>query len=393
MKIGIFTDAYYPHVSGVTTSIDMLQATLKKMGNEVFIVTANLDNNKFRYDEENKIIYLPGIKTGIYGTKLTRTFSRRAFKIIKTWNLDVIHSQTEFAIGYFSRKVSKKLSIPVIHTYHTLYEDYVYYVTHGLFDKTAKKIVKKLTKYYCEKTCEQVIVPTPKIKELFTNKYDITKNINIIPTGIDTLKFDTYNQNNVEKLKKKYKITDNDFIIGTVGRVAKEKSLDELIKSFKKISEINQKCKLLIVGDGPYLETLKKLSKELAIDNKVIFTGLVKYTDINDYYHLINIFTSFSKSETQGLTIIEALASSLPVYAIYDDSFKNTIENDYNGYLFNDEEEFVSLINEIASDNNKYKIMKQNAKNSVYKYSKEVFASECLKVYHKAIKKYKQKIK
>ena len=164
MKIGIFTDAYEPHISGVTTSIKMLKKALEKMHHQVYIVTANLISNKFIYDEENKIIYLPGIKTGIYGTKLTGIYSKKAMKIIKDWNLDVIHSQTEFSIGYFSRIVAKKLNIPVVHTYHTLYEDYVHYVTHGYFNNAAKKLAIKITKYYCEKHCDELIVPTEKIK-------------------------------------------------------------------------------------------------------------------------------------------------------------------------------------------------------------------------------------
>ena len=94
MKIGIFTDAYEPHISGVTTSIKMLKTALEKMHHEVFIVTANLDNNKFIYDDKNRIIYLPGIKTGIFETKLTGIYSIKSMKIIKTWILDKIHNQT-----------------------------------------------------------------------------------------------------------------------------------------------------------------------------------------------------------------------------------------------------------------------------------------------------------
>ena len=229
MKIGIFTDAYEPHISGVTTSIKMLKTALEKMHHEVFIVTANLDNNKFIYDDKNRIIYLPGIKTGIYETKLTGIYSKKAMKIIKNWHLDVIHSQTEFGIGYFSRIVAKKLNLPIVHTYHTLYEDYVHYVTHGHLNNLAKKLAIKITKYYCEKKCDELIVPTDKIKDLFINKYNISQPINVIPTGIDIDKFKlTPNiKKEIENIKKKYKIKDTDFIIGSVGRIAPEKSFDK----------------------------------------------------------------------------------------------------------------------------------------------------------------------
>ena len=387
MKIAIFTDAYEPHLSGVTTSIKMLKEALTNMGHEVYIVTANLEKYRFKYDKKNKIIYIPGVKTGIYKTRLTSVYSRKALKIIKTWNLDIIHSQTEFAIGTFSRIVAKKLNIPIVHTYHTMLEDYVHYVTHGHFDNFGKKIVIKLTKYFCEKKCDELIVPTDKIKELFVDKYEIAKHINVIPTGIDTTKFAMTEkmQNEVKKLKKKYNLNNDDFIIGCVGRIAKEKSLDKLLKSFKKLLELNNHVKLVIVGDGPELPELKKLANTLNIANKVTFTGLVQYDDIPTYYNLFNVMTSFSTTETQGLTIIEALASSMPVICIDDESFREMVQHNYNGFLFKTPQEFLDVTLKLINNEELYKTMCINAKNSIYRYSKEVFASEILKVYYKAL--------
>lgn len=393
MKIAIFTDAYEPHISGVTTSIKMLKEALEKMKHTVYIVTANLENRKFKYDEKNKIIYIPGVKTGIYNTRLTSIYSKKAMDIIKTWNLDIIHSQTEFGVGYFSRIVAKKLNIPVVHTYHTLYEDYVYYVTHGHFDNLAKKFVVKMTKYYCEKKCNEVIVPTDKIKDLFINKYNITKNINVIPTGIDLSRF-KLNENikkSVKKLKEKYHIKENDFIMGSVGRIAAEKSFDKLLKALKNEIKEQENVKLILVGDGPEIDNLKKLAKELNVDKHVIFTGKVSYDLIPSYFHMFDIVVSFSTTETQGLTIIEGLAAAKPTICINDFSFRAMIENDYNGFLFNTEGEFIEVVNKLINNKSLYKEMANNALNSTYKYSKEVFGSEILKVYHKAIKNYQNK--
>ncbi len=391
MNIGIFTDAYEPHISGVTTSIKMLKEALENMGHSVYIVTANLTNHKFTYDNKNKIIYIPGIKTGIYNTRLTNIYSKKAFKIIKEWKLDIIHSQTEFGIGVFSRIVSKKLHIPVVHTYHTLYEDYVYYVTHGFFDNLGKKLAIKITKYFCDKKCDELVVPTKKIKDLFINKYHFTRNINVISSGIDTKKFEL-NLNiekNIKKLRKEFKLKNTDIIIGSVGRIAKEKSFDKEIKAIKELLEINKNIKLMIIGDGPELDNLKKLVKYLNIENNVIFTGKVNYDLIPSYYNLFNIMVSFSKTETQGLTIIEGLAASLPVLCIKDESFEAMVENNYNGYLFKNNKEFLELAQKLINNSKLYEIMCKNAKNSIYKYSKEVFASEILKIYSKAITNYK----
>lgn len=389
MKIGIFTDAYEPHISGVTTSIKMLKTALEKMHHEVFIVTANLDNNKFIYDDKNRIIYLPGIKTGIYETKLTGIYSKKAMKIIKNWHLDVIHSQTEFGIGYFSRIVAKKLNLPIVHTYHTLYEDYVHYVTHGHLNNIAKKLAIKITKYYCEKKCDELIVPTDKIKDLFINKYNISQPINVIPTGIDIDKFKlTSNmKKEIVSIKKKYKIKDTDFIIGSVGRIAPEKSFDKLLYNIKEMIKVNTNIKVMLVGGGPDLDNLKELTKKLHLEDYVIFTDKVNYDLVPAYFNTFNVIVSFSKTETQGLTIIEGLAASKPTICIEDDSFKAMIEPNYNGYLFKNDNEFKDYIFKLMNDKKLYKDMSTNARNSTYKYSKEVFASEVLKVYHKAIKK------
>ena len=253
-------------------------------------------------------------------------------------------------------------------------------------------MVVKMTKYYCEKKCNELIVPTEKIKDLFQNKYGILKNINVIPTGIDIDKFQKNDDmtKQIKELKKKYNITDKDFVIGSVGRIAVEKSFDKLLINTKKLLNENNDIKLLIVGDGPDIDNLKDLTKKLDITNNVIFTGKVDYSLIPAYYNLFDVVATFSKSETQGLTIIEGLAASKPTICINDDSFKAMITDNYNGYLFNSDEEFKDDILKLLTNKELYKQMSNNARNSTYKYSKEVFASEVLKVYHNAIANYKK---
>ena len=393
MRIGIFTDGYEPHVSGVTTSINMLKRALENMEHDVYIVTANLESNRFIYDEEKKIIRIPGIKTGIYNTKLTNIYSSKAMKIIKEWDLDIIHSQTEFGVGGFSRIVAKKLNIPVVHTYHTLYEDYVYYVTKGKFKNISQKIVEKWSRFFCETKCDQLIVPTDKIKELFLNKYQFKCDVNVIPTGIDTTKFEFNDiiENNIKDIRKQYDIKETDFVIGSVGRIAKEKSFDELIKTVKDLKDMDPNIKVMIVGDGPAIDELKELSKSLNLEKYIIFTGKVNYELIPSYYNLFDVMTSFSRSETQGLTVIEGLAASTPVVAVNDKAFREMVQHKYNGYLFDKNEDFIKYVLKLKNDKKNYRTMSLNAKNSIYRYSKEVFAADILKIYYKAIEVKKKK--
>lgn len=372
----------------------MLKRALEDMNHTVYIVAVNLDNHKFLYDEKERIIRIPGIKTGIYNTRLTSIYSQKAMKIIRSWNLDVIHSQTEFGVGTFSRIVAKRLKLPVVHTYHTLYEDYVYYVTHGHFDKLGKKLAIGMTKYFCDKTPDELVVPTDKIKSLFIEKYGIERSINVIPTGIDTKIFIStpIMETEIKKIKKKYKIADTDFVIGSIGRIAKEKSLDVELKAIKPLIDEKPNIKVFIIGDGPELNNLKELVKKLGIDKNVIFTGLIDYSLVPTYFNMLNIMISFSKTETQGLTIIEGLAASTPVLCISDDSFKEMVQDGYNGYLFENDAEFRSYVKKLSEDKALYNELAVNAKNSVYRYSKEVFAADILKVYSRAITKNRIKL-
>ncbi|MBO6195815.1 MAG: glycosyltransferase [Bacilli bacterium] len=393
MRIGIFSDTYLPYISGLVTSELMLKKALEDLGHEVYIVTANLENFKYINDKNNKIIKISGLPVGIYDARLTGIYSVSAISEIKKWKLDIIHSQTEFGIGTFARIVAKQLNIPLVHTYHTMYEDYVYYLTKGHFDKPSKKLVEYLTRFYCDKTVSELIVPSRKIYNLFVNKYNVNKKINIIGTGIDIDKFkkENYKKEDINKLRKKYNIKENDFVIGSVSRIAKEKSIDRIINTFPEVLKKIPTAKLLIVGDGPDKEDLMKLAVENKIKENVIFTGKVELEKIGIYYQLMNLFVTFSITETQGLTVIEAMASGLPVLAIKDDSFIDSIKHNKNGFLFNKDEEYLDYVYKLYSDKKLYEKQSINALELAKDHSSISFGEKVLKVYYDTIDEFNQK--
>ena len=388
MRIGIFTDTYTPFINGVTTSVLMLKKGLEQKGHKVYVISVNPDTLKFSLDSTGTVLRIPGIPIGIYDYRLTGIYPIKALKQIKKWKLDIIHSQTEFGIGTFARIVSKQLNIPLVHTYHTMYEDYVHYVTHGYFDKPSKKIVEYLTLFYCDKTITELIVPTKKAWELFKDKYMVDRNVHIVPTGIDTDRFKLENNKKFNNLneRKKINFSEKDFVITFVGRIAKEKNINFLLNNMKTIIKDCPNVKLLIIGDGPDLDEYKEYSEKNDLTKNTLFIGKIPWEDIPKYYLLSDVFVTASTSETQGLTVIEAMAASLPVVCISDESFNNTVIDNLNGYLFNNDKEYVESIKKLYNDKKILNRLRKGAENTAEMHTVKYFAERVLDVYNIAIK-------
>ena len=387
MIIGLFTDTYPPYINAVSTCVLMLKQGLEKLGHEVYVVTVNSEN--FHYKKEDNVLMIPGIPIGIYDFRMTSLYPLRALKIIKSWNLDVIHTHTEFAVGTFARLIAKQYNIPLVHTYHTMYEEYIYYITKGYFDGASKKLVEYLTLFLCDKTVEELIVPTKKTHDLFKEKYKVKRDVHIIPSGIDVTRF--YKENvdllSIKSLKKELNIKKDDFVILFVGRIAKEKSIDFLIKNLKAILKKVPKARMIIVGDGPDMNELALLVRENKLDKHVTFTGKVPWSEIPKYYQLANVFVTASKTETQGLTVIEAMAAEKPVVAIKDESFELVMKDKQDGLFFETKEEYQRLIIDLYNNPSYAKMIAKQARITANAYNPEVYAKRVLEVYESVINK------
>lgn len=395
MRVGIFTESYPPLVNGVSTSILMLEHALTKLGHEVFIITVSDNKKDYVLENNGHILRLPSVNlANCYDYKMTSVYPIKAVNMIKKMNLDVIHSNVEFTVGIFARVVSEQLSIPLVHTYHTNWEDYTHYITKNkkILDDICKKLLKYLVVFFEDKTVTELIVPSNKIYNLFKDKYKFTKNIHIIQTGIETSKFykEKFNLKDINSLKKKLGIKKKDFVVMTVSRLAKEKSVDRIINNHKELVKKYSNMKLLIVGDGPDIDKLKDEAKSLGVSDSVIFTGKVPLSDIPIYYQLGNVFVTASKSETQGLTVVEAISSSLPVVAVKDDSFVNSVIEDFNGFVFTDDEKYINSISKLYEDKELYNRLSNQSRLLSEDFSSEYFALKVLKVYETAIENYKK---
>ena len=387
MRIGLFTETYTPYISGLVTSVVMLKNALEKEGHEVYVVTANLDSFKYDWNPEERILKIPGLPTGIYDSRLTSIYPIKAVNRIKSWKLYVIHSQTEFAIGTFARLLAKQYNIPLVHTYHTMYEDYIHYITKGYFNKSSKKLVEYLTRFYCETTATELIVPTNKIYKLFIEKYKYKKNIHIIPTGIEVERFyqEKAIDSNTNELRKTIGLSKKDFVILFVGRLAEEKNVEFLIDAQKKLSDKHNNIKLIIVGDGPDKEKYEVYSKSLGLENNVIFTGKASWEDMPYYYHVTTVFATASKTETQGLTVIEAMAASKVPVCMRDEAFQSMVTEDLNGLFFETEEEYIEKILFLYDNKKELQYLDKQARIQAEHYGSKNYADRALEVYNRAI--------
>lgn len=376
MKILITSDTYSPMVNGVVTSTINLYKELKKQGHDVKVLTLSSTGKSY---VENDIYYLKSVAVRVYpGARIGATINDKLLKNIIQWKPDIIHSQTEFSTLVYARYIVKKLSVPHVHTYHTMYEDYLKYIFKGklLKKENLKKIVRRLLN-----KMDLIIAPTVKVKETLIN-YGVYTHISVIPSGIDLSKFmiDIYDEEK-QMLRSMLNIKRNEKVIVYVGRIGEEKNIEEVITNFTELYNIDKKVKLIIVGGGPYLEILKDVAIENKIQDQIIFTGMVTPKEIYKYYKIGDVFVTASTSETQGLTYVEALSCGLPVLCKYDQCIDNVIVNTYNGYAYRTKEEFIHEALKILNDAAYRNKLSQNALSKAKEFSKEVFGEKVSEQY------------
>lgn len=341
MRIGLFTDTYFPQVSGVATSIKTLKTELEKLGHTVFIFTTT-DEDVNRYEDWD-IIRIPSVPFFAFkDRRVAYAGFTDAIKIASRYKLDIIHTQTEFSLGILGKMVARELGIPVVHTYHTQYEDYVHYIAKG------RIIRPSMIKYFVRaffRDLDGVICPSEIVEDLLTG-YDIPISKRVIPTGIDLAKFDRPEilEEDIAELRRQLGIELDETMLLSLSRISHEKNIQAIVKAMPKILSENPKVKLVIVGGGPYAVELQSMISELDLSSNVQLTGMIAPSDTALYYKAADFFISASTSETQGLTFLESLASGTPILAHANPYLKNVVTDKMFGTLFVREQELADAV-------------------------------------------------
>lgn len=344
MKICIFTDTYYPQINGVASSVHTTALALLKNGHEVTVFVPKLRGHKtldldtigiyslkfpFLPDEARIPIVLP---------------SRNLLKLTR-FDYDVVHAHGNGFFSLLALEVAKLHKKHFVLTFHTLWPEYTHYVFRG---KVLKPRMVKFALKILANRCDGVVTPSEKMKNALVS-YGVKRPIEILPNFVDMQKF---NSTNREYLHIRLDIPKDHQILLSVGRLGKEKNFEFVIRVFQKLLVQRKNVHLVLVGDGPDKKRLQTIVKKLQIENRVHFTGFIAPSILPAVYSSSDIFVFASTTETQGLCVLEAASSGLPLVLVDDAAFNNMINNGKNGYVLPlKEEEFVEKISVLFNDN------------------------------------------
>ena len=351
MNIAIFSDCYTPQINGVVTIVRTLKTELEKRGHNVYIFTVQHPD---AIEEENvirtssiKFLNEPQHRIGLF-------IAEQMIKKVRSLNIDIIHTHTEFSLYLASRIVSRKLKIPSIHTMHTFYKDYTAYLPFYFLELYFRKNMGAyFRRIFRSQKC--IVAPSSKIRNFLIDEVKYQQPVRIVPNGIDLSLFyehsESIKKDSIE-LRRKYNIADNDELIVFVGRLGTEKNIAVLLDNFKETKNRRNTVKLLLVGDGPDKKALQERCYELGLSDSVIFTGYLRWPD-----------------------------EIRLVYTAADDSITGMVVNGENGWAVENDKKMWEKVIEILQDKEQMNRMGLKSEEISRKYSVDNFINNMLVIY------------
>ena len=376
MRIGIFTNNYLPNIYGVPNSIESFRKKFEAKGHSVFIFAPDWGD----YQDTNPNVFrYPSIKTNFkFKFPLGISYSFKMNKIIDSLELDIIYAQHPNLLGSAAMKWAKRKKIPLVFTWHTLYDQYANFIPFFSSAFFARWMIKKAVAY--ANRCDQVIIPTESVRKIIKNWGVTNENIEAISTGVEE---NLYQNSNRELIRKKFNIAHEDILLVLISRLTEEKNIRFIFKVVEKFLDQNKKAKFLVVGDGYLVPELQKISK----GSGIILTGAISEKEIKDYYAAGDIFVYASKSETQGMVITEAMYSGLPIVAVKASGVESLVGDGITGFLVEEKiEDFLEALKKLSDNPELRKIFSENSKKIARdRYTDEVCAEKMLAIYKKLI--------
>lgn len=307
MRILMLSDVYFPRINGVSSSIQVFRKELKKQGHHVTLIAPDYGGEQ----DDPDVIRIPSRYVPL--DPEDRMMRRKAIlslaRDLRGLSLDVIHVQTPFIAHYAGLELGRALGLPCVETYHTFFEEYLFHYVPFLPKTWLRGLVRQLTRRQCNQV-NAVIVPSTAMAEVL-RRYGVTTKISLIPTGVD---LEQFNGGDGEAFRRRCGIDPDRFTLVYVGRVAHEKNIEFLLLMLDVLRRRLPDVLFIIAGEGPALAALKNQVVRLRLSQNVLFVGYLSRKDaLKDCYRAGDAFVFASRTETQGLVLLEALALGVPV--------------------------------------------------------------------------------
>jgi len=378
LKIGVFTDSYRPYTSGVVRSIELFSREFITQGHEVFVFGPSYPL-KHCPKEENVFRYISIPAPTMPDFSLPIPVSWRLGATIRRLGLDIIHVHSPFLMGRMGARAARRYRLPLVFTYHTLYDQYVHYLP--VAQNSSRKLVEIIGRDFCNR-CNLVVTPSALVMN-YLRRIGVTADIKTIPTGVD---LDEIHGADPRWLQDNHGLSPDERALLFVGRLGKEKNIVFLLKSFQIVHAEFPDLKLVLVGKGPLEAYLKQLCAEMGLQDKVIFTGILPRDKVMHCYAGAHLFVFPSVTETQGLVIGEAKAAGLPVVAVRAFGPAEMVRHKEDGLLTElSLSSFTESMLQLLRDVNLYRSMKQKALENASLLSSSYCAEQMLTAYRQII--------
>lgn len=313
MRVLMISDVYFPRINGVSTAIQTYRQQLDAIGIDSLLIAPRYDAEKESVAEDERVTRMRSWSVPMDREDRfvpPRDFRRAAMEAAK--HCDIIHIQTPFSAHMAGIAVARATGRPVVSSYHTLFEEYLHHYTRGIPSAWLRGLARMISRKQCN-ALDAVIVPSSPMAERL-NAYGITRPLHVLPTGIPLSRFGGGDRS---RFRTHYQIDEDRPVALFVGRAAHEKNIDFLVDALRHSLKECPRLLLLIAGEGPALEHLRDRVHAEQLVNSVRFVGyLDRSTELPDCYAAADVFVFASRTETQGLVLLEAMAAGLPVVAL-----------------------------------------------------------------------------
>jgi len=389
MRIAIFTNNYLPNPFGVSMSIESFRKEFERLGHTVYIFAPY---NKGYIDENKNVFRYPAIDLKFKNIRfpIAISYSYKISRLLEKLEIDVIHAQHPNLIGSAAKKWAKKKNVPLVFTWHTLYDKYAHFVPIIPAAWAAAWAIGNAVSY--ANSCDQIIVPTKSVEKIIADWGVRNQNIVAIPTGVEKSFLENPQR---QAMREQLGLLDGEVALLLVSRMTAEKNVQFLVRAALQVLKKNKQVKLILAGEGHELPQLRKIIFQAGLSNQVIFQGIVARDVTKDIYAAGDIFVYASKSETQGMIISEAMCLGLPVVAVNATGINDTVVDKETGFLVSENEaEFAEAVQKLIDDENLRRNFGENGKKiALANYTSEICAAKMLEIYGEAIERKQQELK